>query len=142
MTAVVRTKSGPIVAGVLAALVAAIVVSTLLPARPAGASTVPTTPPATSVDGTGRTTGASSETLAPPVGYDPSVVASNDLLTRDDSECVGTLQRPDCGSSGRGGWRMALLFGVVVAALGFVAWNIRRGMRRAPAASDASTDGQ
>ncbi|MBA3286722.1 MAG: hypothetical protein H0U21_01680 [Acidimicrobiia bacterium] len=40
------------------------------------------------------------------------------------------MPRPGCGSEARGGWRQSLVFGMVVLALGFVAWRIVVGARR------------
>lgn len=45
------------------------------------------------------------------------------------SSCVGTLERPDCGSKSKGGWRMYLTFAVLMAGMGFIGWRIARGIR-------------
>lgn len=45
------------------------------------------------------------------------------------SSCVGTMERPDCGSKSKGGWRMYLTFAVLIAGLSFVGWRIVKGVR-------------
>lgn len=47
----------------------------------------------------------------------------------DVSSCVGTLERPDCGSKAKGGWRQYLVFGVLIAGLGFIGWRVAKGVR-------------
>jgi hypothetical protein len=47
------------------------------------------------------------------------------------SDCLSSLPKPNCGSEARGGWRQITILGVVLAALGFIAWRIIRSMRRA-----------
>ena len=46
------------------------------------------------------------------------------------SSCVGTLERPDCGSKSKGGWRMYLTFAVLIAGMTFVGWRIVKGIRQ------------
>ena len=66
-----------------------------------------------------------------PTPTDPPVVTDNDFVPdRDLSDCVSAVPQPDCGSEAKGGWRQALVFGVVVVALAFVAWRITRTVRR------------
>lgn len=52
------------------------------------------------------------------------------------SDCLGALQRPNCGSEARGGWEQTTVFLAIVAGLSFIAWRIvassRRARRRAP----------
>jgi hypothetical protein len=50
--------------------------------------------------------------------------------SKELSECVGLVERPGCGSEGRGGWPMYLAFAVMVGGLAFVGWRIARGVRR------------
>jgi hypothetical protein len=62
---------------------------------------------------------------------DPPVVADNEFVPeRDLSDCVSAVPQPNCGSEAKGGWRQALVFGVVVVALAFVGWRIARTVRR------------
>ncbi|MGI9644163.1 MAG: hypothetical protein ACR2O6_02490 [Ilumatobacteraceae bacterium] len=77
----------------------------------------------------------SADAASPPDPPPPSVpVTVNDFVgEREDffDECVGTsVQRPDCGSKGRGGWRQAAVFVAVVAGVGIVAWRVTVGVRR------------
>ena len=52
---------------------------------------------------------------------------------RDLSDCVGSLQRPGCGSEARGGWHQNLVAIIMVAGLlivfGRVAWGVRRSQK-------------
>ena len=52
---------------------------------------------------------------------------------RDLTDCVGTLQRPGCGSEARGGWHQNAVAIVMISGLalvfGRVAWGIRRGQK-------------
>lgn len=59
-------------------------------------------------------------------------VGDNEFLPEDAalSDCISAVPRPGCGSEARGGWRQSLVFGMVVLALGFVAWRIVVGARR------------
>ena len=50
------------------------------------------------------------------------------------TSCVGTLERPDCGSKSKGGWRMYLTFAVLIGGLSFVGWRIVKGVRPRSAA--------
>jgi hypothetical protein len=63
-----------------------------------------------------------------------STATTNPFFPDDESanltDCVGTLQRPDCGSRERGGWRQGVLFGVVVAGLVAIGTRIVIGIRR------------
>ncbi len=72
---------------------------------------------------------AVAEAAVPPT--DPPVVADNEFVPeRDLSDCVSAVPQPNCGSEAKGGWRQALVFGVVVVALAFVGWRITRTVRR------------
>ena len=46
------------------------------------------------------------------------------------TDCLGALQRPNCGSEARGGWAQAAVFAALVAGLGFIGWRIMRIVRR------------
>lgn len=59
------------------------------------------------------------------------------LPERDVSDCVGTLERPNCGSSAKGGPEMYLVLGVLVLALTFVGWRVVAGVRRRDAVVNA-----
>jgi hypothetical protein len=58
--------------------------------------------------------------------------AADNVFTPDQqnvSSCVGTLERPNCGSKSKGGWRMYLTFAVLIAGLSFVGWRVVRSVR-------------
>ena len=52
---------------------------------------------------------------------------------RDLTECISSMPKPGCGSSAKGGWRQMVVFGLVLAGLGFIATRViftaRRAMR-------------
>ena len=52
------------------------------------------------------------------------------------TDCLGALERPGCGSEGRGGWRQSVLFAVMVGGLvvvfGRIAYSVRRAQRTRP----------
>ncbi len=58
---------------------------------------------------------------------------------RDITDCIGTLQRPGCGSEARGGWHQNAVAIVMITGLlivfGRVAWGVRRGQKNAAAAT-------
>ena len=45
------------------------------------------------------------------------------------TECIGAVERPNCGSKSNGGWRMYLTFGVLIAGMSFIGWRVVRGVR-------------
>lgn len=47
------------------------------------------------------------------------------------SDCLGALQRPNCGSEARGGWGQTAVFVAILAGLAFIAWRIVATSRRA-----------
>jgi hypothetical protein len=82
-------------------------------------------------------------TLQPP-SPPPTTVADNPYIPQDQnlSSCVSALPRPGCGSKSQGGWRQTLVFGVVVAGLGFIGWRLVRSVRRrgAPAGRASASE--
>ena len=56
--------------------------------------------------------------------------ANEFLPDRDLDECISALPQPDCGSESQGGWRQVAIFGLLAAALAFIAWRIVRSARR------------
>ena len=58
------------------------------------------------------------------------------------SSCVGTLERPDCGTKTKGGWHMTLVFTVLIGGLAFVFWRVGRGVRQRDAVVNRVTDEQ
>ncbi len=59
---------------------------------------------------------------------------------RDLTDCIGTLQRPGCGSEARGGWHQnavaIVMFGGLLVVFGRIAWGIRRGQKNAAITPD------
>ncbi len=81
-------------------------------------------------------TPAFAATTVPVPTDDITVDTANPFLpeNQDLTACVGTLQRPGCGSSERGGWHqdlvaMAMIGGLLIV-FGRVAWGVRRNRSR------------
>ena len=66
---------------------------------------------------------ATTPPAAPPV--------TNDLLPDNDNitDCIGTLQRPNCGSKARADGHTYLVFAVLAAGMTFIGWRIARGVK-------------
>jgi hypothetical protein len=70
-----------------------------------------------------------------PVSTDIPVDTANPFLPEDVdlSACIGTLQRPGCGSEERGGWHQNLvaiaMIGGLLIIFGRVAWGVARNRR-------------
>jgi hypothetical protein len=59
-----------------------------------------------------------------------SNIGSNDFLPdANASSCIGAVERPDCGSKSKGGWRMYLTFAVLIGGMSFVGWRVVRSVR-------------
>jgi len=77
----------------------------------------------------------SAENDPPPVATDVPVDTANPFLPEDAdlTSCVGTLQRPGCGSRERGGWHQDLvaiaMIGGLLLVFGRVAWGVARNRR-------------
>lgn len=71
-----------------------------------------------------------------PVGTDLPVDTANPFLpeNRDVTDCVGTIQRPGCGSAARGGWHQNLvaiaMIGGLFIVFGRVAWVVMKAQKR------------
>jgi hypothetical protein len=60
----------------------------------------------------------------------PTQVTDNGFIPdRNVSDCVGTNERPNCGSSKKGGLGMWLTFGALILGVGFVMWRISVSVR-------------
>ena len=61
-----------------------------------------------------------------------STVVENDFIPEDQNvgTCIGAVDRPDCGSKSKGGWRMYLTFAVLMSGMGFIGWRIARSIRQ------------
>jgi hypothetical protein len=70
-------------------------------------------------------------------------VATNDLLPQNNdlSNCVGTVERANCGSAARADWHTYLVFTVLIAGLAFIFWRISRGVRAREAVKAATGSG-
>ena len=56
------------------------------------------------------------------------------------SSCVGTMERADCGSKSKGGWRMYLTFAVLMSGMGFIGWRIALSIKARDAVMNAGTE--
>jgi hypothetical protein len=115
----VNRRSGPWFVRILFAL--ALVVGPMAPQVVSASPTDPTVPPTT-------------------LPTDEIVVdEANPFLpeNRDLTDCIGTLQRPGCGSEARGGWHQnavaIVMIGGLLIVFGRIAWGIRRGQKNAAA---------
>ncbi len=77
---------------------------------------------------------ASSTTVASGNGADngtPTQATDNAFIPdRNVSDCVGTNERPNCGSTKKGGLGMWLTFGALILGVGFVMWRISVSVRK------------
>ncbi|MFP5488034.1 MAG: hypothetical protein ACLGHQ_06980 [Acidimicrobiia bacterium] len=57
-------------------------------------------------------------------------------------DCLGALQRPNCGSEARGGWGQTAVFVAILGGLAFIAWRVvatsRRARRRTAGSGDVT----
>lgn len=68
-------------------------------------------------------------------------VAENDFVPdRNISECVGLVQRPDCGSQSKGGLGMTLTFVALLLGLGVVLGRIAMSVRKRDAQVNRPTE--
>ena len=66
---------------------------------------------------------------------DTSAIGDNEFIPdRNISDCVGTLERPNCGSAKKGTMGTYLTFAVLIAGLAFIFWRISIGVRQRDAA--------
>lgn len=79
---------------------------------------------------TSRPGGTAAAEAAAPTSTEPTATA-NEFFPEEGNvtDCIGVLERPGCGSENRGGWRQALVFGLVVAGLIVVFTKIVIGVR-------------
>ncbi len=74
-------------------------------------------------------------------GSDTDGAGENVFLPEGNlSDCVGTVERPNCGSTEKGGTGTYLTLGVLVLGLAFIFWRISIGIRKRDAVmnSDAT----
>lgn len=66
-------------------------------------------------------------------------LADNVFLPEDKnvSDCVGTMERPGCGSKSKGGWHMFFVFTAIILGLGVIGWRLSVGIRRRDAVVNA-----
>ena len=77
------------------------------------------------------------------VGDAPAPATEINVFTPENanvSSCVGTMERPDCGSKSKGGWRMYLTFAVLMSGMGYIGWRIARSIRQRDAVMNAGTE--
>lgn len=58
------------------------------------------------------------------------VGANGFIPDRNLSDCIGTNERPNCGSPKKGGLGMWLTFAALIAGVGFIMWRISIGVRK------------
>jgi hypothetical protein len=65
--------------------------------------------------------------------------ASNVFIPDDEdlTDCVGTLDRPNCGSDEKGGWHFYLTMLALAGGIGFIGWRVTKGIRARDAAMNA-----
>ena len=68
--------------------------------------------------------------------------ANNDFIPENQnlSDCIGALERPNCGSDAKGGWRQYLVLGVLGAGIAFIGWRIAVGIKARDAVVNAPQD--
>ncbi len=72
-----------------------------------------------------------------------SVVGDNPFLPdRNISDCVGTMERPDCGSPEKGTKGTYFTFAALILGLGFIFWRISIGVRKRDAVMNAEPEPQ
>lgn len=71
-----------------------------------------------------------------------SGIGDNDFIPDDQNvgTCIGAVDRPDCGSKSKGGWRMYLTFAVLLSGMGFIGWRIARSIKARDAVVNAGTE--
>lgn len=75
------------------------------------------------------------------VAADGSAGDGNDFVPdRNIGECVGLVERPDCGSESKGGLGMTLTFVALLLGLGVVMGRIAMSVRRRDAQANRSTE--
>lgn len=59
-------------------------------------------------------------------------IADNEFIPEGQnlSDCVGTVERPDCGTKSKGGLHMWLVFAAIILGLGVVGWRLSVSIRR------------
>jgi hypothetical protein len=80
---------------------------------------------------------AAQATVPPPTESSSSgPTATNDLLPENNNvdDCVGTVERANCGSRTRADGHTYLVFLALALGLGFIGWRIARGVRARDAA--------
>ncbi len=79
---------------------------------------------------------------APPATEQPTTsgpVVTNDLIPENNNitDCIGTVERPNCGSKARADGHTYLVFLALVAGLAFIGWRIARGVKARDAANQS-----
>ncbi len=77
---------------------------------------------------------------APPSTAQPTTsepVVTNDLIPANNNvtDCIGTVERPNCGSKARADGHTYLVFLALAAGLAFIGWRIARGVKARDAAN-------
>ena len=57
-------------------------------------------------------------------------IATNEFIPEENiGSCVGLVERPNCGSKDKGGWRMYLTLAVLMSGMAFIGWRIARSVK-------------
>ena len=83
--------------------------------------------------------GCSSGATPPTTTVSSGPPATNDFLPTDQnlSDCVGTLELPNCGSERKNDVRLYLTFAALMGGMGLIGWRIAVGVRRRDRELDA-----
>lgn len=121
----------PFIRGLLtfvAVLLATFAIATLT----AGAAEASTPPDGSAPPASAAPAAAADDESTPSVGAAGAAIADNDFLPEREnmSDCFGGVERPNCGSKAKGGWRQGLTFGVIAAGMAVIGWRLVVSVRK------------
>lgn len=114
-------------------LLGVVVLAALTSGRAAASAPPETAPPATVA------AAEAGEEPTSSVGAAGAALADNEFLPEREnvSDCFGALERPNCGSDAKGGWRQGLVFGLLAVGVAVIAWRVAVAVRRRDRAVNA-----
>jgi hypothetical protein len=93
-------------------------------------------------------TASGAEASTPPVEPAPTTAPASGRPTATEnvfmperenvSDCFGGVERPNCGSKAKGGWRQGLVFAVIAGGMALIAWRLVVSVRKRDHAVNAS----